>query len=160
MGMYRTEYIYGSAARQPEYMPRRREPVRTRKPATRRAKHARRRGRKAGAGYTLFLLAAAMIFLLVCVSYIKMQVGVAGEKEKIGDLQNTLTTMQDENETHYNAIMDSVDLDEIKDRASKDLGMSTADADQIVRVENGSDEYMEQYGESATASESVASGNN
>ena len=63
--------------------------------------------------------------------------------------------MQDENETHYNAIMDSVDLEEIKERATKDLGMNAASADQVSSVDSGTDEYMEQYGESA-----VASGNN
>lgn len=162
MGAQRNAYIYGTAVRKPEYTPYRREQVRSRRPAGRQVRRHRRKAGRVGAGYTLFLLAAAMIILLVCVSYIKMQVGVAGEKEKIGDLQSTLTTMKDENETHYNAIMDSVDLDEIKERAANDLGMSSADTDQVVAVESGGDEYMQQYGESANASgsDTIASGNN
>ena len=155
MSAQRNSYIYGTAVRKPEYTSYGREPAR-RRPAAGQARRSRRRSRRnTGAGYTLFLLAAAMVILLVCVSYIKAQVGVAGEKEKIGDLQSTLTSMQDENETHYNAIMDSVDLEEIKERATKDLRMNAASADQVISVDSGTDEYMEQYGESA-----VASGNN
>ena len=102
--------------------------------------------------------------LLICVSYIKVQVGVAGQKEKIGDLQTELTTMQDENDTHYNAIMDSVDLEEIRERAENELGMSPATADQVINYNEKNNEYMEQYGsegkEASQGKESVASGNN
>lgn len=162
MGAQRNAYIYGTAVRKPEYTPYRNEQARRRRPANRQVRRHRRKAGRVGAGYTLFLLAAAMIILLVCVSYIKMQVGVAGEKEKIGDLQSTLSTMEDENETHYNAIMDSVDVDKIKERAANDLGMTSANADQVIDVESGDDEYMAQYGDSADASgsDTIASGNN
>ncbi len=47
----------------------------------------------------------------------------------------------------YNAIMDSVDLDEIREKAENDLGMSTATADQVITYDENGNEYMEQYGE-------------
>ena len=142
MSAVRNQYIYGSAVRQPSYEPdyydepiRRRPPQQRRpRPANRRVQRNRRKAKSVGAGYTLFLLGTAVIVLLICVSYIKVQVGVAGQKEKIGDLQTELTTMQDENDTHYNAIMDSVDMDQIKDRASNELGMGAASADQVISV--------------------------
>lgn len=172
MSAVRNQYIYGSAVRQPSYEPdyydepiRRRPPQQRRpRPAARRVQRNRRKAKSVGAGYTLFLLGTAVIVLLICVSYIKVQVGVAGQKEKIGDLQTELTTMQDENDTHYNAIMDSVDLEEIRERAETELGMSPATADQVINYNEKNNEYMEQYGsegkEASQEKEAVASGNN
>ncbi len=170
--MSRNEYIYGSAVRQPSYEPdyydyydepRRRPAQRTRKPVSRRTSRNRRKAKRVGASYTLFLLATAMVVLLICVSYIKVQVGVAGQKEKVGDLQTQLSTMQDENDTRYNAIMDSVDLEEIREKASEDLGMSAATADQVINYEENGNEYMEQYGnekEASSGSDGIASDHN
>ncbi len=131
------------------------------KPVHRQAPRGRRKTKGVSAGYALFLLAAAMIVLLVCVSYIKVQVGVAGQKEKIGDLKTELSSMQDENDTHYNAIMDSVDMDQIKNRATNELGMGAASADQVISVDGYDNEYIEQYasdGEQMQESGQVASG--
>ena len=93
-----------------------------------------------------------------------MQVGVAGQKEKLGDLQTQLTTMQDENDTRYNAIMDSVDLEDIRERATEDLGMSAATADQVINYKESGNEYMEQYGtdgmEASQGGDSISSGQN
>lgn len=151
MSAAENRYVYGTAVRKPVYEPDyidepRRAP-KARKPVSRKVRKNRRRAGRVGAGYMLFLLGTAMIVLLVCVSYIKVQVGVAGQKEKIGDLQSELTTIQDENDMRYNAIMDSVDLDEIREKAENDLGMSTATADQVITYDENGNEYMEQYGE-------------
>ena len=161
MSTARNNYIYGSAVRKPVYEPEheeRRAPRRQSRPVSRRVRRNRRRARSVGAGYTLFLLATAMVVLLVCVSYIKVQVGVAGEKEKIGDLQKELTTIQDENDTRYNALMDSIDFEEIRQRASEDLGMEAATADQIVNYDENGNEYMEQYGTDGMEASSDGSG--
>ena len=151
MSAANNSYVYGSAVRKPSYEPDyvdepRRSPRPQKRPVSRNVRRNRRRAKSVGAGYMLFLLTTAMIVLLVCVSYIKVQVGVAGEKEKIGDLQKELSAMQDENDTRYNAIMDSVDLEEIKEKASSELGMSAATADQVITYDENGNEYMEQYG--------------
>ena len=65
MSAQRNSYIYGTAVRKPEYTSYGREPAR-RRPAAGQARRSRRRSRRnTGAGYTLFLLAAAMVILLV-----------------------------------------------------------------------------------------------
>ncbi len=155
MSAAKNRYIYGTAVRKPAYEPDYLDEPRRRpkagKPVSRKVQRNRRKAKRVGAGYMLFLLATAVVVLLVCVSYIKVQVGVAGQKEKIGDLQSELTAIQDENDTRYNAIMDSVDLDEIREKAQSELGMSTATADQVITYDGNGNEYTEQYGEESGA---------
>ena len=53
--------------------------------------------------------------------------------------------MKEENNTKYNAIMDSVNLDEIRDKAQTDLGMVYASPQQVVEYDNPATDYVKQY---------------
>ena len=60
-------------------------------------------------------------------------------------LQEELADLREENDTRYNAVMDSVNIEEIKEKAQKDLGMVYATPDQVVEYESPSADYVKQY---------------
>ena len=73
--------------------------------------------------YVVFLTVAALMALIVCVNYVQLQSRITSRSKNITAMQEELADMKEENNTKYNAIMDSVNLDEIRDKAQTDLGM-------------------------------------
>ena len=49
---------------------------------------------------------------------------------------------KEENTTRYNVVMDSVNLEEVRDRAINDLGMGYATSDQIIEYQNPVNDYV------------------
>ena len=72
--------------------------------------------------YVVFLTVAALMALIVCVNYVQLQSRITSRSKNITAMQEELADMKEENNTKYNAIMDSVNLDEIRDKAQTDLG--------------------------------------
>ena len=68
--------------------------------------------------YVTFLAVAAIFALILCVNYVQMQ---------------------------YNSVMDSVNLDEIREKAMNELGMVYATSDQVIEYESPSGDYVKQY---------------
>ncbi len=56
-----------------------------------------------------------------------------------------LEDAKEENTTRYNVVMDSVNLEEVRDRAINDLGMGYATSDQIIEYQNPVNDYVKQY---------------
>ena len=96
-------------------------------------------------GYVTFLALAAVLGLVVCVHYVQLQSRITSRSQNITALQEELADMREENDTRYNAIMDSVNLDEVRDRAQESLGMTYATPEQIVEYESPSADYVKQY---------------
>lgn len=59
--------------------------------------------------------------------------------------QQELADAKEENTTRYNVVMDSVNLEEVRDRAINDLGMGYATSDQIIEYQNPVNDYVKQY---------------
>ena len=68
--------------------------------------------------YVTFLAVAAIFALILCVNYVQ---------------------------TKYNSVMDSVNLDEIREKAMNELGMVYATSDQVIEYESPSGDYVKQY---------------
>ena len=60
-------------------------------------------------------------------------------------MQEELASMREENTTRYNAIMDSVNLEEVRKTAQEKLGMVYASDAQIVEYQKPSSDYVKQY---------------
>ena len=60
-------------------------------------------------------------------------------------MEEELATLKEENTTRYNAIVDSVNLDEVRKKAKKDLGMVDASDSQVVEYKKPSLYYVKQY---------------
>ena len=118
----RQAYMYGNIVTKPEYEPRRRKSsAKPKKKVSRQVQKNRNRALHMNAAYVIFLAVAATA------------------------LQEELADLKEENTTKYNAVVDSVNLDEIRERAINQLGMTYAAADQIVEYDNPASDYVKQY---------------
>jgi cell division protein FtsL len=82
--------------------------------------------------YTLFMafLVAAMTFSLI--GYIKLKADISGTNKTIASLESQLTELRSSNNEVYNEITGNVNLEEIRNIAINEFGMTYADQDQIV----------------------------
>ena len=136
----------GNVAAKPAYWPagQSEEP----QSAARASSQVRKNRRKAlcmNAGYVMFLTLAAVLALVICVNYVKLQSKITKRSENITALQAELADRKEENNTRYNFVMDAVNLDEIRTKAQKDLGMVYASEDQIIEYTRPSADYVKQY---------------
>lgn len=138
-------YVYGNVVTKPEYQPRRQyeDPERRRK-NSRQVRKNRRHAHRMSPGYVMFISIAAVIALIICINYVQLQSSITKSSKTITAMQKELSELREENNTRYNAIMDSVNLEEIRERADQ-LGMVYATADQMVEYESPSTDYVKQY---------------
>lgn len=137
-------YVYGNTVPKPEQAPGQRI-SRPKKKVSRQVQKNRKKALRMSPGYVVFLSAAAILVLIICVNYVKLQSRMTGYSKNIASLQGELADMREENHTKYNAIMDSVNLDEIREKAQKDLGMVYASPEQVVEYPRPSADYVKQY---------------
>lgn len=123
-------YVYGNVVPKPEQEPERRQVRRPKKKVSRQVQRNRKKALRMSPGYVVFLSAAAILALIICVNYVKLQSRMTGYSKNISALQGQLANMKEENNTKYNAIMDSVNLEEIRERAQESLGMVYATSEQ------------------------------
>ena len=136
-------YVYGNVVTKPSYEPKRRveEPKRR---TSHRVRKNRKKALQMSRGYVLFLAVAAVIALVVCVNYIQLQSRITSSSKNITAMQEELAQMREENNTRYNAVMDAVNLEEVREEALK-MGMVYADSSQIITYKSPSADYVKQY---------------
>ena len=137
-------YIYGNTVRQAEVMPQRQEEHKKKK-LDRQILKNRRKAMRMNPAYVMFLSIAAVAALVVCVWYLQVRAELTSRTEHITELQQELADAKEENTTRYNVVMDSVNLEEVRDRAINDLGMGYATSDQIIEYQNPVNDYVKQY---------------
>ena len=138
-------YIYGNTVRQAEVMPQRQEEPRKehkKKKLDRQILKNRRKAMRMNPAYVMFLSIAAVAAL---VWYLQVRAELTSRTEHITELQQELADAKEENTTRYNVVMDSVNLEEVRDRAINDLGMGYATSDQIIEYQNPVNDYVKQY---------------
>ena len=79
-------------------------------------------------------VAATVMALFICVNYVRLQSEISSCSSSITALQEELADMREENTTKYNSIIDSVNLDQIKQKAKTEMGMVPAQSSQIVEI--------------------------
>ena len=109
-------YVYGNVVTKPSYEPKRRveEPKRR---TSHRVRKNRKKALQMSPGYVMFLTVAAVIALVVCINYVKLQAGITGSSKQITAMQTELATLREENNTRYNSVMDTVNLEEVRVRS-------------------------------------------
>lgn len=142
----RQMYVYGNVVTKPAYEPKRytKEPEQPKRVSPQVRKN-RRKALHISSGYVIFLAVAAVLALVICVNYVQLQSKITNHSKNITAMQEELADMKEENNTKYNAIMDSVNLDEIREKAQSELGMVYASSDQIVEYDNPASDYVKQY---------------
>lgn len=140
-------YVYGNTVPKPAEMPKRhvKSPEMPKKKTSSRVRRNRRQALSMSSAYVVFLAVAAIMALVVCVNYVQLQSRITKRSKNITAMQEELADLKEENNTKYNAVMDSVNLDEVRDRAQNDLGMVYATPDQIVEYDDPATDYVKQY---------------
>lgn len=97
------------------------------------------------AGYVVFLAGAAIAALIVCVVYLQMHSELTERSKNVTVLQKTLSEAKEENNTKLNSVLNSVSLDDVKNRAVNELGMVIASPGQVIEYQNQSGDSVKQY---------------
>jgi predicted transcriptional regulator len=100
--------------------------------------------------YATFLIVAAISTVFICVGYLKLQSEMVSRSERVAQLQVELANLTEKNDTAYHAIVDTVDLEEVRQKAIEDLGMVYASQGNVVTYENPESGYLKQYEEIPT----------
>ncbi len=140
------EYVYGSAVRQLQAVPKRapERPEEHRRVSSRTLKN-RRRAAKMSIQYVLFLSAATIAMLAICIGYLQLRSEVDNRAKRISSLESQLKDRKAENDADYNRIMKSVNLEEIRRIAIEELHMVYADESQVIFYESEESDYVRQY---------------
>ncbi len=140
----RQAYIYGNVVPKQDYRQQGYYAERPEKKVSRQVRQNRDKALHMSSGYVMFLAAAAVLALVICVNYIQLQSRLTSTSKNITHMQQELVRLREENNTKYNAVMDSINLEDIRERA-EEMGMVYADADQVVEYKSPSTDYVKQY---------------
>ena len=137
-------YVYGNTVRKerPAVSP---APALQPKEVSGRVQTNRNKALHMNRGYVAFLAVAAVVALLACVQYLQLQSEVTNRSKHITSMQQELASAKEANTTKYNAIVNSMNLEEIRERAMNDLGMVYASNDQIIEYVSPSNQMVKKY---------------
>lgn len=139
-------YVYGNAVENPVYTPERRQKVQEpKRQVSRQVKRNRRRAARMSRGYAVFLGLSFALVMAMGVYYVRLQNSVAAGNRNIIYLQNELTSLKEKNTTDYNAVMNSMNLETVRQRAQNDLGMIYASPQQMIEYTNPVGDYVKKY---------------
>ena len=110
-------------------------------------KKNRERALQMNFGYVLFLTAAAIVTVFMCVNFLQLQAQGTRLQKEVTALETKLDAAILENDADYNRIMTGVDMEHVKNVAMNELGMVYAKKSQIVTYEAQNGDYVRQYAE-------------
>ncbi len=140
-------YVYGNVAVEGEPGYHEQSPEKPKKKVSKQVLKNRKQALHMNSAYVIFLTVAAVMAVIVCVNYVKLQSRITDRSKNITAMQKELANLKEENNAKFNAVMDSVNLDEIRDRAQNQLGMVYASPEQIVEYDNPATDYVKQFEE-------------
>lgn len=144
-------FVDGTAVRKVQQAPQRRpERQQTPKKTSLATKKNRERALQMNLGYVLFLTAAAVVTVCMCVNFLQLQARGTKLQKEVTALETQLDAAVLENNSDYNRIMTNIDLEHIKDVAMNELGMVYAKKTQIVTYESQNGDYVRQYSDIPT----------
>ncbi len=120
-------------------------PQRQPKEVSQRVRKNRSKAMHMSKGYVAFLAVAAVIALLSCMKYLQLQSDISSHSKNITALQQELADAKEANTTRYNAIMNSMNLEEIREIAINELGMVYATPDQIIKYQRPDGNVVTQF---------------
>jgi len=112
---------------------------------SRKTRRNREKAQQINFAYVLFLLAAAVATLFVCVHFLQLQAESTAHRKRVASLESQLSEQKMENDAAYEEAVSSVDLEKVKDIAIHELGMVYADQGQIMTYDSQDSDYVRQY---------------
>lgn len=140
-------YVYGNIARQPEVSPVH-VPVwesEYRQKTSRQVLKNRRRALSMNTAYVVFLASAAILAVIICFMYLRLQSEMVNRSENITALQKELAELTEKNDAAYQAAADSVNLNTVRDRAVNEMGMVYASQGRVVSYKNPTTDCVKKY---------------
>ena len=136
-------YIHGNVVRKEQVQ----APVRApqQREVSQQVKQNRSKALHMSGGYVAFLAIAAIVVLGACVCYLQLQSEITSRSKNITALQHELADMKEANTTKYGAIMNSMNLEEVREIAMDKLGMVYATEDQIITYQSPTSNAVTQY---------------
>lgn len=107
----------------------------------------RARAARMNLGSAIFMLILLTVIVIALIGYISLQTNIKKAISRISTLEYQVAEKKAANDENYNEIMNSIDLDEIRDYAINVLGMQYASDDQVVTYSSGTEEYVHQVSE-------------
>ena len=104
-------YVYGNTVRKDVTVIQ--KPEKQPKEISQRVRKNRTKALHMSRGYVVFLAVAAMVALFACVKYLQLQSEVTNRSKHITAMQHELADLKESNTTRYNAIVNSMNLEEI-----------------------------------------------
>lgn len=144
-GYHTHSYVEGNTVRKTNAVPKRREEIQER-PAPKRYPQ-RKPVRMPGISARAFVFLTAMLSAVVFCGffYLSVQDDVRTMKSKVVALQSEIAQQKEDNDEKYQSIVESVDLSEIYERATKKLKMVQAENNQIYTYSNKKSDMVKQY---------------
>lgn len=137
-------YVYGNTVRR-EMQPAPLAPQKQPKEISQRVQKNRSKALHMNRGYVIFLAVAAMVALFSCVQYLQLQSEVTSRSKNITALQQELADAKEANTTKYNAIVNSMNLEEVREKAMTELGMVYASVDQVIEYESPTNQMVKKF---------------
>lgn len=140
-------YVDGTAVRKLQQAPAEEKRQRQTPSASRRTRKNRERALQMNFAYVAFLAAAAVLTVFMCVNFLQLRARGTKLQKEVTALEAQLDAAVLENNSNYQGIITSVDMDHVRDVAMNELGMQKATKDQIVTYEVDDSDYVRQYSE-------------
>lgn len=136
-------YVYGNAVRKEATVVQ--SPARQSKEVSQRVRTNRSKAMHMSKGYVAFLAVAAVVALFACMQYLQLQSDITSRSKHITALQQELADAKEANTTRYNTIMNSMNLEEIREIAMNEFGMVYATPEQIIKYQRPDGSAVTQY---------------
>ena len=95
----------------------------------------------------IILIMAISLTLFTCIQYIKTQAEVSVLNRNISQMEKELNNLTKENKVQTNQLIAALDLDEIYQTATEELGMVRPSENQVVYFDSNISDFVKQYGE-------------
>ena len=138
----RAQYVYGNAVLNPRKVQDSRATLR---PVNEKIRKTDNRRKAGNAGYVIFLTLMMCLCGYFCLNYLQLTSTISNDLAEIAKLEADLNSLRADNDDYENRINGSVDIEAIKKKAMKDLGMQYAKDDQIITYESDDTDYVRQY---------------
>ena len=115
------------------------------RPSVRLTRSNRERASQMNVRYVVFLTAAAVATVWMCVNYLQLKAQGTRLQKQVTALETSLDAAILQNDSDYNRIMAGVDMEHVKDVAVNELGMGYAAKNQVQTYSLDDSDYVRQY---------------
>ncbi len=104
-------------------------------------------------GFVIFLCVISVATIFMCVQYLTLRSAVTSQQKAIASAEAELVSARSENDALLENITNQIDWEEIRRKATEELGMKYPDEDQIVWYNSSESSQVRQYQEVPTSKE-------